>query len=97
MQSKTTSQAKKENPLVMVGRNPMLTGELRTALSNIMMAVVRGEVKGSDAALSIKAAENINVSLYSEIKYAALLATLGQTAPPLGQLRIGVEEKPPAE
>ena len=64
------------------------TGELRRFLSYIAGAVSRGEMKVPEAVVAVKACEQINASLYSEIKSAAIQAEAGKVAPPLGTLRI---------
>lgn len=64
------------------------TGDLRTLLANIALDVVRGDVKVQEAAIAVKACKEINSSLYSEIKAAAMLAELtpGATQTALGDL-----------
>jgi hypothetical protein len=49
-------------------------------------------MKVQEAAVAVKACEQVNASLYSEIKSAALQAALGRTAPALGHMRVDAEE-----
>lgn len=69
-------------------RDIQTTGDLRRFLSYIAGAVARGEMKVPEAAVAVKACEQINASLYSEIKSAAMQAEAGAPAPDLGSLRI---------
>lgn len=50
------------------------------------MGVMHGELKTPEAVICVKACEQANVSLYSEIKHAALLVALGRDVPELGKL-----------
>ena len=68
------------------------TDDLRKFLSHIAVAVAQGEMKINEAAVAVKACEQINASLYSEIKSAALQAEAGKAAPQLGSLRISGED-----
>lgn len=68
------------------------TGDLRTFLSRIAVAVARGDMKVSEAAVAVKACEQINASLYSEIKSAAMQIEAGRAAPLLGQMPIGDDD-----
>lgn len=65
---------------------PELTGDIRKMAANLLLALVHGEVKAAEAAVGAKLIEQINVSLYSEIKHMALLVQLGREAPELGNL-----------
>ncbi len=65
------------------------TGDVRKFLAQIALAVIRDEVKVPQAAVAVKACEQINASLYSEIKRAAMQLELGKPAPALGMLEIG--------
>lgn len=64
------------------------TGDLRAFLANVALAVSRGDMKINEAAVAVKACEQINASLYSEIKSAALQLAAGQSSPPLGDMQI---------
>lgn len=64
------------------------TGDLRSFLANIAVAVSRGDLKLHEAAVAVKACEQINASLYSEIKNAAFQTERGQPAPGIGLLPI---------
>jgi folylpolyglutamate synthase/dihydropteroate synthase len=64
------------------------TGDVREFLARVALAVIRDEVKVPNAAVAVKACEQINVSLYSEIKRAALQIEAGKTSPVLGKLKI---------
>jgi len=72
-----------ENPQIIALES---SGDLRRLMKNIAVGVMRKEMNVSEAAVAIKACEQINVSLYSEIKHAAMLVALGRTAPELGEL-----------
>lgn len=62
------------------------SGDLRKLMKNIALSVMKGDVRVDEAAVCVKACEQINTSLYSEIKYTALLIQLGRDAPELGHL-----------
>jgi len=62
------------------------SGDLRRLIKNIALGIMHGEMKVPEAVIAVKACEQINVSLYSEIKHAALLVQLGRTAPELGEM-----------
>ena len=65
-------------------------GDLRTYLANIALAAMQDDdFDKQRAAIAVKACEQINASLYSETKIAAMAAGLGQAAYPLGALPIG--------
>lgn len=64
------------------------TGDVRTFLANIALAVIRDEVKVPQAAIAVKACEQINVSLYSEIKLAAMQIAAGKQPVESGALPI---------
>ena len=64
------------------------TGDVRAFLANIAVAVAQGDMKVHEAAVAVKACEQINASLYSEIKSAALQQEAGKAAPALGSLSI---------
>ena len=62
------------------------TGDLRTFLAGLAVAVVHGDTKPQEAAIAIKACKEINSSLYSEIKAATIQVELGRTPSALGEL-----------
>lgn len=62
------------------------SGDLRRFLSNIALAVSRGEMKTTEAAIAVKACEQICVSLYSEIKYQAMALAAGNKTFALGEM-----------
>jgi hypothetical protein len=62
------------------------SGDLRRLMKNIALGVMHGDMKVEQAAICVKACEQINVSLYSEIKHAALIQQMGREAPELGAL-----------
>ena len=64
-------------------------GDLRTFLANIATAAFRGEVQRQDAAIAVKACEQINASIYSEAKIWALIQATGGNVGTLGSLPIG--------
>ena len=74
MQSKTLKQA------------IMTTGDLRQFLARIAVAVAQSDMKVAEAIVAIKACEQINASLYSEIKSASLALAAGNLAPRLGHM-----------
>jgi len=67
----------------------LTTGDLRTFLGNVALAVAQGDMKVEEAVVAVKACEQINASLYSEIKSAAIQITLNKQAPEIGNLLIG--------
>lgn len=67
------------------------TGDLRTYLANIALAVTQDGLDLRQAAVAVKACEQINASLYSEAKIAALVVAAGGSAVKLGQLNIGTQ------
>lgn len=66
----------------------LTTGDLRTFLANIATAVAQDEMPIRNAVVAVKACEQINASLYSEAKIAALTMGGGNAAPRLGTLPI---------
>ncbi len=62
------------------------TGDVRRALANTIKGVMHGDIKAGDAMTIIKGCEQMNNSLYAEIKYMAMLVTLGQQPAKLGEL-----------
>lgn len=84
MQSK-----EKQNPVATIKAQMETTGDVRKFLAQIALAVIRDEVKVPQAAVAVKACEQINASLYSEIKRAALQMESNKQSAALGQLRIG--------
>jgi hypothetical protein len=64
------------------------TGDVRRALANTIKGVMHGDIKSNDAMTIIKGCEQMNNSLYAEIKYMAMLVTIGQQTAPLGELRM---------
>jgi hypothetical protein len=68
----------------------LTTGDLRTFLANIAVAVAQNDMDIRNAVVAVKACEQINASLYSEAKIAALTMANGQTQggkpAPLGRL-----------
>jgi hypothetical protein len=64
------------------------TGDLRRFLGHIAVAVAQGDMKVPEAAVAVKACEQINASLYSEIKAALLGQEAGRDAPDIGYLAI---------
>ena len=86
------SEKSSELSLPKTHRGIETTGELRRFLSYIAGAVSRGEMKVPEAVVAVKACEQINTSLYSEIKSAAIAAEAGRASPPLGSLRIADSE-----
>lgn len=65
------------------------TGDMRIFLANLALAVAHGETKPDQAAVAIKACKEINTSLYSEIKVAAIRAAAGKGSENLGDMGIG--------
>lgn len=55
-------------------------------MKNIAVGVMQGDLRVDAAVICVKACEQINVSLYSEIKHAAMIVALGRSAPELGEL-----------
>lgn len=70
------------------------SGDLRRLIKNVIVGVMHGDINASDASAIIKGAKEINVSLYSEIKYAFLLKDLGRDIPELGKLPLFNKSKP---
>lgn len=65
------------------------TGDLRTFLARIAVATAQGEMELRNAVVAVKACEQINASLYSEAKIAALSFARGnQDITKLGQLNL---------
>jgi len=64
------------------------TGDLRTFLANIALAVSQGEMETRQAVIAVKACEQINASLYSEAKIMAMTLAAGNQPPKLGDLNI---------
>lgn len=62
------------------------TGDVRRVLANTIKAVAHGDMKSPDALTVIKGCEQMNNSLYAEIKYMAMLVALGQQPASLGEL-----------
>jgi hypothetical protein len=73
-------------PAVATVKELETSGDLRKLMRNIAVGVMHGELRVDEAAICVKACEQINVSLYSEIKYAALIQQMGREAPELGHL-----------
>src|SRR5262245_19657545 len=69
------------------------SGDLRKLMRNIALGVMHGNMRVDEAAICVKACEQINVSLYSEIKHAALIQQMGRTAPELGNLPLFGSDK----
>jgi len=69
------------------------SGDLRKFLSNIALAVAQDEMPIRNAVVAVKACEQINVSLYSEAKIAALMLSHGQQTQPMGQLELHTDNK----
>ena len=67
-------------------------GEMRRFLAYVVKAAVQKEISVAEAAVAIKGCEQINASLYSEIKMAALQAVAGQVPAKLGSMRIADSE-----
>lgn len=88
----STAQLPKPNEKSGTARQIETTGDLRRFLGNIALAVAQGNMKPLDAAVAVKACEQINMSLYSEIKSAAIQAAAKREVPPLGSLRIDGEK-----
>jgi len=76
-------------------RAPIQTvGQMRTYLANCMLAVGQGDLSVQQGAVIKGLGDTINDSLYSEIKTAALMATVGKESPKIGDLGItGSDEK----
>lgn len=70
----------------------MTTGDLRQFLARIAVAVAQSDMKVAEAIVAIKACEQINASLYSEIKSAALALAAGNLAPRLGHMPLDEAE-----
>jgi hypothetical protein len=72
-------------------RKLQTTGDLRTFLANVALAVSQGDMKPQDAAIAVKACKELNASLYSELKNRTiqLEAAPGVEVPALGDLLIG--------
>jgi hypothetical protein len=68
----------------------LTTGDLRTFLARIAVAVAQNDMEIRNAVVAVKACEQINASLYSEAKIAALTmaGNPGQPAPRLGALAL---------
>ena len=65
------------------------TGDLRVFLARIAVATAQGDMELRNAVVAVKACEQINASLYSEAKIAALAFAQGnKDAPKLGQLTL---------
>jgi hypothetical protein len=62
------------------------TGDVRRALANTIKAVMNGDIQSNDAMTVIKGCEQMNNSLYAEIKYMAMLVAIGQQPAGLGEL-----------
>lgn len=68
------------------------TGDLRQFLATAIEDVKNGRMDVSTAREITKLAAQINESFYSEVKIAQTAKQLGQTAVPMGDLKIGVRE-----
>jgi hypothetical protein len=64
------------------------TGELRTFLTELMTEVRGGKVSVERASVAIKAAAQVNESIYSEIKTKALEKSLGNAVKKMGDMEI---------
>lgn len=67
---------------------PETSGDARKLTARMIEALLHGEMDRGDAAVAAKLIEGLNDSLYSEIKYAGLLHSMGQKAPEIGMLRL---------
>lgn len=61
-------------------------GDMRKFLAGVALTVARGDMKVQEAACAIKACEQINASIYSEAKIAAMQLAAGHKAPEMGAL-----------
>jgi len=77
----------------LVATRILTTGDLRAFLANIAMAVSHGDMKINEAAVAVKACEQINTSLYTEAKMRALASADGQKWAALGQLPLRGEDE----
>lgn len=68
------------------------TGDLRTFLSNTMLGVVGGDVSPEQAGTVAKLAQQINESMYAEIKSQKMKIELGKAAGDFGRTLIGNED-----
>lgn len=64
------------------------TSDLRQFLANLAVGVAQGDADVQKAAVAIKACKEINASLYSEIKSAAMQVELGRKPHGLGDMPI---------
>lgn len=73
------------------------TGDLRRFLGHIAVAVAHGDMKVQEAAVAVKACEQINASLYSEIKAALIAQEAGKSQAQIGYMAITDQSKVVAE
>lgn len=74
------------NPAAELRADLETSGDLRRLMKNLLVGLMQGDIGPDIAAGCIKACEQINVSLYSEIKNATILLQLGRDVPELGDL-----------
>jgi isopentenyl phosphate kinase len=73
-------------PLKQLRDGLQTSGDLRRVMKNVLVGLMHGDMKPDVGAACIKACEQINVSLYSEIKHASILLQMGRQVPELGEL-----------
>jgi len=67
------------------------TGQLRDFLVNMMLGVKNGHLDLDKASRLTKLAQQINESMYAEIKTAKIRAEAGESMSKIGQMKIGAE------